>query len=81
MVEKLFGIFKALCSLVKEHKTMKILGTYVPTEKNSIVAGLYERLGFKVSFQSSTETIWEKLISDDQLDYSDLPMSLKINYC
>ena len=74
-----FGIFKALCSLVKEHKTMKILGTYVPTEKNSIVAGLYERLGFKVSFQSSTETIWEKLISDDQLDYSDLPMSLKIN--
>lgn len=47
----------------------RIIGHYIPTAKNSLVKGLYERLGLRKIDDINGTTVWE-LRPDDHVDYS-----------
>ena len=49
--------------------TARIIGHYIPTAKNALVKGLYERLGFRKIDEINGTTVWE-LRPDDPADYS-----------
>ena len=53
----------------------KLVGTYLPTAKNQMVAGLYERLGFTlVESRPDGATVWELAL--DSYASRDLPMKI-----
>ncbi|HLD98913.1 MAG TPA: HAD-IIIC family phosphatase [Bdellovibrionota bacterium] len=43
----------------------RIIGVFVPTKKNTLVAGLYERLGYSMLDQSPSSTRWVLTLSPD----------------
>jgi FkbH-like protein len=45
----------------------RIVGRYIPTAKNALVAGLYQRLGFRKLDEVNSATLWE-LSPDEAVD-------------
>ena len=57
----------------------RLIGTYLPTVKNQMVAGLYERLGFSlVESRPDGATVWELPL--DTYVAPELPMTIDTNY-
>jgi predicted enzyme involved in methoxymalonyl-ACP biosynthesis len=53
-----FAMFDALVEQCQERGIHKILGTYIPSKKNSMVAGHYADLGFKSIGSSDGRQLW-----------------------
>jgi FkbH-like protein len=52
------AMFQQLCLLAQERKISNIIGYYLPTAKNNMVAGLYAELGFTKVTETEKETLW-----------------------
>lgn len=52
-------IFRNVCALACRNGQKKVLGTFIPTRKNALVAGLYDRLGFEQTGERDGTTQWE----------------------
>jgi len=63
------GVEEFICteiiSLAKEQKCLKVIGKYIPTAKNKLVAELYGRLNFKMVKNEEGITHWELLLNKD----------------
>ena len=56
-----------LLSCAKSASVLKLIGTYVPTERNVIVKDHYMKLGFtKVASKESGEEVWELEVDDSE---------------
>ncbi|MDB0028803.1 HAD-IIIC family phosphatase [bacterium] len=53
-----FAMFNALLEEAKKLKIMKIVGHFMPTEKNMMVKSLYSDLGFTLTSESDQEDIY-----------------------
>lgn len=57
-------ICREMASLAAQRGCERLLGTFVPTKKNRLVSGLYERLGFtQISENDDTGTMWELVVN------------------
>jgi len=54
-----FAMFDKFVDFVKEKEISLIEGSYIKTEKNSIVADLYKELGFKNCKSTEESSVWE----------------------
>jgi FkbH-like protein len=52
------AMLRRLCELALERGCATVRGTYVPTARNAVVAGLYERLGFAPAGRDGDATVW-----------------------
>jgi len=60
------AMFDALVERACQRGISRIVGVYLPTAKNGMVAGLYRELGFrKIEEDASGRTVWEFQISPD----------------
>ena len=60
----------AMISIARDRGCKKILGRYVPSKKNQLVAGLYERLGFEKCQEDDNHTsYWELSLQDGNPEY------------
>lgn len=60
-----YAMFDAVIEECLERGVRKIVGVYIPTKKNAMVAGHYSELGFRPSGEILTDrTVWEFEISD-----------------
>jgi FkbH-like protein len=61
----------AMISIAKDRGCKKILGRYVPSKKNQLVAGLYEKLGFEKCREDENHTsYWELSLQDGNPEYT-----------
>jgi len=51
-------IMREIVELAGQLGCQKVVGKYIPTSKNQIVAGLYDRLGFQLFEQKDDYTLW-----------------------
>ena len=51
-------ICRDLFSTARAMGCMRVAGKYIPTKKNGLVAGLYERLGFTRETAEEDATLW-----------------------
>lgn len=68
------GVEEFICSEIisfaKKQKCRKVIGKYIPTAKNKLVADLYGRLLFNMIKESQGITFWELTLSDDKPPYN-----------
>jgi len=63
-------ICKEIISLAQLDGCVRLLGRYVPSKKNHLVAGLYERLKFlKCQEDEDGTTWWELIVNGDQIHH------------
>ena len=61
----------------KEKGKKKIIGRYIPTEKNSMVENLYGSLGFVLlEKESNGTTTW--MLDIDNYNFSEQPIDVKV---
>lgn len=60
-----YAMFDELVAQCKDQGVEKIIGRYIPTNKNMPVRGLYEELGFTLRQKNEIEEIWEYMIPDN----------------
>lgn len=53
-----------LANLCRSRNLSKIVGEFIPTEKNKMVAGFYQQFGFKAVEQSGSKSVWELTIAN-----------------
>ncbi|MDD5422650.1 MAG: HAD-IIIC family phosphatase [Candidatus Omnitrophota bacterium] len=51
-------ICREMITLAEEAGVKRITGKYIPTKKNRLVSGLYERLGFRTAGQEAEAFLW-----------------------
>ena len=75
------GVEEFICSEIisfaKERQCQKIIGKYIPTSKNKLVADLYERLHFKMIKKEQGITLWELILNDNNHPYSSFIKKIK----
>jgi FkbH-like protein len=54
-----------LVDLCRAENCDRLLGTFIPTSKNGLVSGLFERLGFSPAGSDGGHAFWELPIKDD----------------
>lgn len=57
-------ICNELVSLTKAKNRSRLIGRYLPTEKNGLVADLYERLGFEKLADEEGQTTWQLTVTE-----------------
>ncbi len=60
-------VMRAIIAEARARGLSRVLGEYVPSSRNQVVADLFERLGFTLSRRSGDATLWERR-SDADLD-------------
>ncbi len=60
-------ILRGLLALARQRGVTRLVGQYLPTPKNDVVADLYDRMGFT---RSDGEALWARSVTQD--DPSDL---------
>ena len=48
-----------MIAIGKQHKASRLIGKYIPTKKNGLVAELYQRLGYRLVDDQGGTTVWE----------------------
>jgi FkbH-like protein len=59
-------VYNEMVAIAQALHCQRILGKYIPTKKNQLVAHLYEKLGYGLVKESEGTTHWELNIVDDQ---------------
>jgi FkbH-like protein len=57
-------VHNEIVSIARSLKVKKILGLYIPTKKNKLVSGLFERMGYEKRDIAEKEDCWELNISN-----------------
>jgi hypothetical protein len=57
-------VHNEIVSIARLLKVKKVLGLYIPTKKNELVSGLFERMGYKKENAIETGDYWELIISN-----------------
>ena len=57
-------VHNEIVSIARSLKVKKVLGLYIPTKKNELVSGLFERMGYKKENAIETGDYWELIISN-----------------
>jgi FkbH-like protein len=52
-------VHNEIVSIARSLKVNKIIGLYIPTKKNELVSGLFERMGYEKGNATETGTYWE----------------------
>jgi FkbH-like protein len=60
-------MFRKLIALAKAAGYKKMTADYIPTQKNQLVAGFYEKLGFSVVSRDPDKTVRYELLLDDPI--------------
>ena len=58
-----------IVGLARQLGCRSVRGKYIPTQRNQLVAGLYERLGFGMCGQQSEATLWELDLEGELPEY------------
>ncbi len=72
-------IAKEIVLLAKELGVKSIIGKYIPTKKNKIVSGLYEKLHFSLLQEENGVTIWKLPLTTDSTVYETYINKLQLN--
>ena len=68
------GVEEFICaeivSLARHKKCRKVIGKYIPTAKNKLVADLYGRLHFRKINETQGTILWELPLNNDTPKYS-----------
>jgi FkbH-like protein len=68
------GVEEFICSeiisVARQKKCRKVIGKYIPTAKNKLVADLYGRLHFHRINEAQGTTLWELSLNEDSPRYS-----------
>jgi FkbH-like protein len=51
-------MFRSLCEIARERKCACLRGTFIPTDKNGVVTGLFDRLGFAPTGSTGEGSTW-----------------------
>ena len=57
-------VLDCLVEVAREDGLARLSGRYVPTPKNGLVAGHYERLGFRQVSEEDGTSMWELAVED-----------------
>ena len=56
-------VYNEILSIAESCQCKRILGEYIPTKKNKVVADLYKKLGYALVEENNGRTRWELMIS------------------
>jgi len=56
-------VYNEMLSTARSFQCKRLLGEYIPTKKNKVVADLYEKLGYTSVEENNGRTKWELMIS------------------
>jgi len=70
-------ICSEIISVARQRKCRKVIGKYIPTAKNKLVADLYGRLHFHRTNETQGTALWELSLKEDSPRYSSFIKKIK----